>query len=66
MDHNLKENLFMTIHLGIKRTGPDLLKKGAKYNDNWHFNHFGITKYILGSIMPGYKWLFDINRWMFL
>jgi hypothetical protein len=31
MDHNLKQvNLFMTsISLGIKRTGPDLLRVGA-------------------------------------
>jgi cytochrome c oxidase cbb3-type subunit I/II len=24
---------------GSKRTGPDLLRVGGKYNDNWHFNH---------------------------
>ena len=45
---------------GSKRTGPDLLRVGGKYNDNWHFNHFwnpqGISS---GSIMPAYKWLFD-------
>ncbi|HEY4627680.1 MAG TPA: cytochrome-c oxidase, cbb3-type subunit I [Flavobacterium sp.] len=45
---------------GSKRTGPDLLREGGKYNDNWHFNHFWNPQSIsAGSIMPGYKWLFD-------
>jgi cbb3-type cytochrome oxidase cytochrome c subunit len=30
----------MIIHfMGSKRTGPDLLRVGGKYNDSWHFNH---------------------------
>ncbi len=45
---------------GSKRTGPDLLRVGAKYNDNWHFNHFWDPQSIsTGSIMPSYKWLYD-------
>ena len=45
---------------GSKRTGPDLLREGGKYNDNWHFNHFWNPQSTsAGSIMPGYKWLFD-------
>jgi cytochrome c oxidase cbb3-type subunit I/II len=45
---------------GSKRTGPDLLREGGKYNDNWHFNHFWNPQSIsTGSIMPSYKWLFD-------
>jgi cytochrome c oxidase cbb3-type subunit I/II len=45
---------------GSKRTGPDLLRVGGKYNDNWHFNHFWNPQRIsTGSIMPSYKWLFD-------
>ncbi len=45
---------------GSKRTGPDLLRGGGKYNDNWHFNHFWSPQSISpGSIMPSYKWLFD-------
>lgn len=44
---------------GSKRTGPDLLRVGQKYNDNWHFNHFWDPQAIsAGSIMPSYKWLF--------
>lgn len=43
---------------GSKRTGPDLLRVGGKYNDNWHFNHFYDPQSISsGSIMPSYKWL---------
>jgi cytochrome c oxidase cbb3-type subunit I/II len=45
---------------GSKRTGPDLHRIGAKYNDNWHFNHMWDAQSTSpGSIMPGYKWLFD-------
>jgi cytochrome c oxidase cbb3-type subunit I/II len=45
---------------GSKRTGPDLLRVGGKYNDNWHFNHFWSPQSIsAGSIMPAYQWLFD-------
>jgi cytochrome c oxidase cbb3-type subunit I/II len=45
---------------GSKRTGPDLMRVGEKYNDNWHFNHMWDPQSIsAGSIMPGYKWLFD-------
>ena len=45
---------------GSKRTGPDLLREGGKYNDSWHFNHFWNPQSTsAGSIMPGYKWLFD-------
>ena len=45
---------------GSKRTGPDLLREGGKFNDNWHFNHFWSPQSIsAGSIMPSYKWLFD-------
>ncbi|SCY07589.1 cytochrome-c oxidase, cbb3-type subunit I [Flavobacterium caeni] len=45
---------------GSKRTGPDLLRVGEKYNDNWHFNHMWDPQSTsAGSIMPGYKWLFD-------
>ena len=45
---------------GSKRTGPDLMRVGGKYNDNWHFNHMWDPQSTSsGSIMPGYKWLFD-------
>ncbi|MGB0980582.1 MAG: cytochrome-c oxidase, cbb3-type subunit I [Winogradskyella sp.] len=43
---------------GSKRTGPDLLRVGGKYSDNWHLNHFYDPQSISeGSIMPSYKWL---------
>jgi cytochrome c oxidase cbb3-type subunit I/II len=45
---------------GSKRTGPDLHREGGKYNDNWHFNHMWDPQSTSpGSIMPGYKWLYD-------
>ena len=43
---------------GSKRTGPDLMRIGGKYSDNWHFNHmFDPQSTSSGSIMPAYKWL---------
>ena len=45
---------------GSKRTGPDLMRIGGKYSDNWHFNHMWDPQSTsAGSIMPAYKWLFD-------
>lgn len=45
---------------GSKRTGPDLMRVGGKYSDNWHFNHMWDPQSTsAGSIMPAYKWLFD-------
>jgi len=45
---------------GSKRTGPDLMRIGGKYNDNWHYNHMWDPQSTsAGSIMPGYKWLYD-------
>ncbi|SEI87918.1 cytochrome c oxidase cbb3-type subunit I/II [Myroides marinus] len=45
---------------GSKRTGPDLIRVGGKYSDNWHFNHFYNPRSTSpGSIMPAYPWLFD-------
>ena len=45
---------------GSKRTGPDLHRLGAKYSDNWHFNHmYDPQSTSPGSIMPSYKWLFE-------
>lgn len=48
---------------GSKRTGPDLMRLGQKYSDNWHFNHmYNPQSTSPGSIMPGYKWLFDNKK----
>ncbi|TRW27292.1 cytochrome-c oxidase, cbb3-type subunit I [Flavobacterium zepuense] len=45
---------------GSKRTGPDLMRVGGKYSDNWHFNHMWDPQSVSpGSIMPAYKWMFD-------
>ncbi|MGB7843085.1 MAG: cytochrome-c oxidase, cbb3-type subunit I [Salinimicrobium sp.] len=43
---------------GSKRTGPDLLRVGGKYSDNWHFNHmYNPQSTSSGSIMPSFQWL---------
>lgn len=43
---------------GSKRTGPDLLRVGGKYNNAWHFNHmYNPQSTSPGSIMPAYQWL---------
>lgn len=43
---------------GSKRTGPDLLRLGGKYSDNWHFNHmYDPTSTSPNGIMPAYPWL---------
>ena len=43
---------------GSKRTGPDLLRVGGKYSDNWHLNHmYDPQSTSSGSIMPSYSWL---------
>ena len=48
---------------GSKRTGPDLMRIGGKYNDNWHFNHMWDPQSTsTGSIMPSYQWLFDNKK----
>ncbi|MBW3519476.1 cytochrome-c oxidase, cbb3-type subunit I [Flavobacterium sp. NKUCC04_CG] len=45
---------------GSKRTGPDLMRIGGKYSDNWHFNHmYDPQSTSPNSIMPAYKWMFD-------
>ncbi|SKB31829.1 cytochrome c oxidase cbb3-type subunit I/II [Salegentibacter holothuriorum] len=43
---------------GSKRTGPDLMRVGGKYSDNWHLNHmYDPQSTSAGSIMPAYKWI---------
>ncbi|WP_136467589.1 cytochrome-c oxidase, cbb3-type subunit I [Flagellimonas onchidii] len=43
---------------GSKRTGPDLLRVGGKYSDNWHLSHMYDPQITSpGSIMPAYQWL---------
>lgn len=45
---------------GSKRTGPDLLRVGGKYSNNWHLNHmYDPTSTSSGSIMPAYPWLLE-------
>ena len=49
---------------GSKRTGPDLMRVGGKYSDDWHYYHMLEPRQTSpGSIMPIYSWLFknDLN-----
>ncbi|HET7607704.1 MAG TPA: cytochrome-c oxidase, cbb3-type subunit II [Gammaproteobacteria bacterium] len=43
---------------GSKRTGPDLLREGGKYSDQWHRIHLTNPRAVVpASIMPAYPWL---------
>ncbi len=45
---------------GSKRTGPDLARVGAKYDEAWHWDHMRNPRSTSpASIMPGYPWMFD-------
>jgi cytochrome c oxidase cbb3-type subunit I/II len=45
---------------GSKRTGPDLMRIGAKYPNSWHYQHMlEPTSMSPGSLMPSYPWLFE-------
>jgi len=44
---------------GSKRTGPDLMRVGGKYSNDWHYYHMLEPRQTSpGSIMPVYSWLF--------
>ena len=43
---------------GSKRTGPDLMRVGGKYSDDWHRRHMIRPQSVVpSSIMPAYPWL---------
>jgi cytochrome c oxidase cbb3-type subunit 2 len=45
---------------GSKRTGPDLMRVGGLYSDDWHFAHLMDPRSVVpGSNMPAYPWLFS-------
>ena len=45
---------------GSKRTGPDLIRVGGRYSDDWHRIHFINPRDVVPeSNMPGYPWLSD-------
>lgn len=49
--------------LGTMRTGPDLFNIGARQpSADWHLGHlFQPRAYVPGSIMPAYRYLFEIK-----
>jgi len=43
---------------GSKRTGPDLIRVGGRYSDDWHRLHLIQPRDVVPeSNMPGYPWL---------
>jgi len=45
---------------GTRRIGPDLLRVGGKYGNDWHMVHFFDARIIVpASIMPKFTWLFE-------
>ncbi len=43
---------------GSKRTGPDLVRVGGKYSDEWHRRHLMAPRSVVPeSVMPNYPWL---------
>jgi len=44
---------------GTRRIGPDLIRVGGKYGDDWHAAHFFDPRGVVpDSIMPKFPWLF--------
>jgi cytochrome c oxidase cbb3-type subunit 2 len=45
--------------LGTRRIGPDLLRVGGKYGDDWHAAHYFDPRIVVpDSVMPRFDWLF--------
>jgi cytochrome c oxidase cbb3-type subunit 2 len=45
---------------GTRRIGPDLMRVGLKYSDEWHFAHFWNPRLVVpDSIMAPYRGLFE-------
>ena len=55
------EFVFDIPHLfGTRRIGPDLMRVGLKYSDEWHFAHFWNPRMLSpDSVMAPYRGLFD-------
>ena len=59
----LGEFAFDVPHLfGTRRIGPDLLRVGLKYSDEWHYAHFWNPRMLTpDSVMAPYRGLFDAS-----
>ncbi|MBU0674169.1 MAG: cbb3-type cytochrome c oxidase subunit II [Proteobacteria bacterium] len=60
------EYVWDTPHLfGTRRIGPDLIREGGKYGNDWHRVHFANARIIVpDSIMPKFPWLFETQNGM--
>lgn len=48
--------------LGTRRTGPDLIRIGRKYGDDWHAaHHWDPRQVVPDSVMPRFPWLFELG-----
>jgi cytochrome c oxidase cbb3-type subunit II len=48
---------------GTRRVGPDLIRVGGKYPNDWHFVHLYNPRDVVPlSIMPSYPWYFNKDK----
>ena len=48
--------------LSTRRIGPDLLREGGRYGDDWHTaHHWNPRAVVTDSIMPRFPWLYKEN-----
>ena len=49
--------------LGTRRVGPDLIRVGGKYSNDWHFAHLYNPRSVAPlSVMPSYRWYFSVSN----
>lgn len=47
---------------GTRRVGPDLIRESGVHSNDWHVAHFYDPPSVQpGSVMPSYKWFYDMN-----
>jgi cytochrome c oxidase cbb3-type subunit I/II len=45
--------------MSTRRIGPDIIREGGKYGDDWHRAHFFNPRLVVpDSIMPGFPWFY--------
>lgn len=55
-----QNSLQMPQLLGTRRVGPDLIRVGGKYSNDWHFAHLYDPRSVAPlSVMPSYRWYFE-------
>jgi cbb3-type cytochrome oxidase cytochrome c subunit len=55
--------MFLPHLFGTRRVGPDLIRVGGKYGNDWHLAHFyDPTSVVPTSVMPRFTWFYDGDR----